>query len=73
VKLQNVAGYAAACLTIGMLTTTRRACLTDVMKRERQSLVMLGKVRCAEANHSKLTLNNTDGNALAELKLRDAG
>jgi heat shock protein HslJ len=55
-----------------MLTTTRRACLTDVMKRERQSLVMLGKVRCAEANHSKLTLNNTDGNALAELKLRDA-
>lgn len=59
-------------LTIGPLATTRRACLPDVMKREQQFLVMLEKVRRAEANHSKLTLKDTDGNVLAELKRRDA-
>jgi heat shock protein HslJ len=59
-------------LTIGTLATTRRACLPDVMKREQQFLVMLERVRRAEANHSTLTLTDTDGNVLAELKRRDA-
>jgi len=62
-------GYA---LTIGTLATTRRACLPKVMKRGQQFLAILEKVRRAEANHSKLTLKDTDGNVLAELKRRDA-
>jgi heat shock protein HslJ len=62
-------GYA---LTIGTLATTRRACLSDAMKREQQFLVILEKVRRAEANHSTLTLKDTNGNVLAELKRRDA-
>lgn len=59
-------------LVIGMLATTRRACLPDMMKREQQFLIMLEKVRRAEASHLELTLKDTDGNVLAELKRRDA-
>jgi heat shock protein HslJ len=62
-------GYA---LTIGILATTRRACLPDLMKREQQFLLMLDKVRSVEAHHPTLTLKDTDENALAELKRRDA-
>jgi hypothetical protein len=43
-----------------------------ILQREQQSFVMLEKVRLGEANNSKLTLKDTDGNVLAELKRRDA-
>jgi heat shock protein HslJ len=59
-------------LTIGTLATTRKACHPGVMKREQYFLIMLEKVRRAEASHSTLTLKDADGNALAELKRRDA-
>ena len=62
-------GYA---LTIGTLATTRSFCFPEAMEREQQFLVVLEKVRHAEANHSKLTLRDADGNVLAELKRRDA-
>jgi heat shock protein HslJ len=58
-------------LTMGLLATTRKACLPEVMKREQQFLAMLGKVRHAEGTELKLTLKDADGNVLAEL-LRQA-
>jgi heat shock protein HslJ len=58
-------------LTIGTLATTRRACLPEVMQRERQFLAILEEVRRVEASCSELTLKDADGNALGELRRRD--
>jgi len=58
-------------LTMLTLATTRRACLSDAMKREQQFLVLLSRVRQAEGNHLELSLKDTDGNVLAELVRRD--
>ncbi len=57
-------------LTIGTLATTRRACLPEVMQRERQFLALLEEVCRVEASYSKLTLKDADGNVLDELQRR---
>lgn len=59
-------------LTLWMLATTRMACRPDVMERERQFLTILEEVRRVEVSRSKLTLKETDGNILGELRRRDA-
>ena len=59
-------------LTLGLLASTRRACLPEVMEREQQFLTMLGNVRYAEATHLKLILKDGKGKSLAELVRRDA-
>ena len=55
-----------------MLATTRMARRPDVMERERQFLTIMEEVRRVDVSRSKLTLKDTDGNVLGELRRRDA-
>jgi heat shock protein HslJ len=58
-------------VTLGILATTRRACLPEAMKREQQFLDLLSKIRSAEGSHLRLILKDAKGDVLAELVRRD--
>ncbi|MEJ2122752.1 MAG: META domain-containing protein [Alphaproteobacteria bacterium] len=64
-------GQAGDALTIGPLATTRRACLPEVTKREKQFLGVLNQVRQVEGSRRVLKLKDADGDILAELVRRE--